>query len=83
MFNSQLIDPIYPIHFNYNWPAPLSYNYFDYYTSREDSWFWLVKGHGLIVMFSSLLMHQSIESPGGGPGWGGGGIVHDLLHYFA
>ena len=26
-----------------------------YYTSREDSWFWLVKGHGLIVMISSLL----------------------------
>ena len=26
-----------------------------YYTSRADSWFWLVKGHGLIVMISSLL----------------------------
>ena len=25
------------------------------YTSREDSWFWLVKCHGLIVMFSWLL----------------------------
>ena len=28
---------------------------FVYYISREDFWFWLVKGHGLIVMFSSLL----------------------------
>ena len=26
-----------------------------YYTSREDSWLWLVKGSGLIVMISSLL----------------------------
>ena len=26
-----------------------------YFTPREDSWFWLVKGHRLTVMFSSLL----------------------------
>ena len=30
-------------------------NMFLYYTSRDDSWFWLVKGHGLIVMISTLL----------------------------
>ena len=32
-----------------------------YYTSREDSWFWLVKGHILIVMLSSLLSDRLLS----------------------
>ena len=32
------------------------------YTSREDSWFWLIKGHGLIVMFFSLLSDRLLSS---------------------
>ena len=32
-----------------------------YYTSREDSLFWLVNGHGLIVMFSSLLSDRLLS----------------------
>ena len=34
---------------------------FVYYTSRKDSWFWLVKGHGLIVMISSLLSDRLLS----------------------
>ena len=32
-----------------------------YYTSRGDSWFWLVKGHRLIVMLYSLLSDKPLS----------------------
>ena len=38
----------------------LIYIYF-YHTSLVDSWFWLVKGHGLIVMFSSILSDRLLS----------------------
>ena len=33
----------------------------DYYTSHEDSRFWFVKGHGLIIMISSLLSDRLLS----------------------
>ena len=36
-------------------------NHIYYYAWREDSWFWLVKGNGLIVILSSLLSDRLLS----------------------